>query len=157
MINLIAAVGERGEIGFKNRIPWLDDPNIVNVTKADLAWFAKQTADDTLVVGSRTYREMLRMGFQPKTRTVWCWHRTEAPGEVIFTLMDKLPGKDIWICGGAQTYRAFMPYVQRFYVSRIPWTGEADTFMPPLLPNWKYDPVPSLPRDPDNPYAEHIG
>ena len=52
MINLIAAVGQHGEIGYQGRIPWLNDPTIANVTKDDLGWFARQTAGGVLVVGA---------------------------------------------------------------------------------------------------------
>lgn len=45
------------------------------------------------------------------------------------------PSREIWIAGGERTYRSFMPYVERFYVSRIPWTGPADRYMP----EWGYD------------------
>jgi dihydrofolate reductase len=154
MINLIAAVGLHGEIGFEGRIPWLSDPNIANVTKADLAWFAKQTEDDVLVVGGRTYSEMLNMGFDARTRAVWCWHRTETPVEVIDTIDQRFPDKAIWICGGAKTYAAFMPYVQRAYISVIPWSGPADTFMPPILKNWGYTGGPAFPTGPRY-FGEH--
>lgn len=137
MINLIAAVGENGEIGFEGRIPWLNDPRIANVTKADLAWFAKQTENGFLIVGGRTYREMLDMGFRPGTREVAVYDGETDPRTLIEGIETHY-SREIWICGGAYTYRKFMPYVQRFYVSRIPWTGKADAFLPPLLPNWGY-------------------
>ena len=62
MINLIAAVGRHGEIGYQGRIPWLNDPNIANVAKADLGRLASQTAGGVLIVGAATYREMLTCG-----------------------------------------------------------------------------------------------
>lgn len=138
MINLIAAVGLNGEIGHKGKIPWLDDPRIEAVVRDDLGWFARQTEGGVLVVGSATYREMLEMGFQPGTRDVWRWNGTEPARFFLEQLQQELPGRDVWICGGAHTYRAFMPFVQRYYISRIPWTGEADRFMPPIQGNWNY-------------------
>lgn len=138
MINLIAAVGQHGEIGYQGRIPWLNDPNIANVTKADLGWFARQTEGGVLIVGAATYREMLTMGFKPQQRDVWQWDGGYPPKVMIDEVEAQFPERDIWIAGGAHTYRAFLPFVQRFYISRIPWTGRADRFMPPLLPNWGY-------------------
>lgn len=138
MINLIAAVGQYGEIGYKGRIPWLDDPSIANVTKADLAWFAKQTAGGVLIVGGRTFNEMLGMGFNPRTRDVCVWNGMSRPGEVVESLEARYPHRELWICGGAHTYREFMPFVQRFHISRLPWTGKADAFLPPILPNQGY-------------------
>lgn len=138
MINLIAAVGLNGELGYKGKIPWLDDPNIVNVVKADLGWFARQTEGGILVVGAATYREMLTMGFQPGTRDVWAWNGSEPARFFLEQIEAQFPDRDVWICGGARTYRAFMPFVQRYYISRIPWTGPADRFMPPIQGNWGY-------------------
>lgn len=138
MINLIAAVGINGEIGYRGKIPWLDDPNIVNQVKADLGWFAKQTEGGILVVGAATYREMMTLGFQPGSRDVWSWNGVEPPRVFIAQIEDQFPDRDIWICGGAHTYKAFMPYVQRHYISRIPWEGRADRHFPPILPNWGY-------------------
>ena len=138
MINLIAAVGEHGEIGYQGRIPWLNDPAIVNVTKADLGWFAKQTDGGVLVVGSATYREMLTMGFKPGTRDVWRWNGSYPARVFLDEIERQFPERDVWIAGGARTYAAFMPFVQRFYISRIPWTGQADRFMPPILSTWGY-------------------
>ena len=45
-------------------------------------------------------------------------------------LEKRVPYRDIWICGGARTFEHFMPFVQRMYISRIPWSGQADRFFP---------------------------
>jgi dihydromethanopterin reductase len=138
MINLIAAVGTYGEIGYKGRIPWRDDTSIANITDADLGWFAKQTSGDLLIVGSRTYEEMLMMGFRPGDREVVRWNGQE-PARIFLDAVERAnPGRDVWVCGGAWTYKAFMPFVQRVYISRIPWTGPADRYMPPIIGNWGY-------------------
>lgn len=134
MINLIAAIGLRGEIGHRGRIPWLDDPKLANVTKEDLGWFAKQTAGGVLVVGKRTYMEMLTMGFQPGSRDVRVWDGGYPPRVFLNDVENEFPYRDIWIAGGAHTYEKFMPFVQRLYISRIPWTGPADTLFPPIVP-----------------------
>lgn len=133
MINLIAAVGENGEIGYRGRIPWLDDPDITYT--ADMAWFAKQTGTGALIVGGRTYREMSRMGYRPGYRYVYVWNGMSRPGHFLGSVEREHP--EIWICGGEHTYKAFMPFVERFYISRVPWTGRADAFLPPILPNYE--------------------
>ena len=129
MINLIVAVGRKGEIGFQGQIPWLGDPSIANTAREDLSWFSKQTQGGVLVVGRATYREMVRLGFRSGDRRVHCWDGVTNPEAVLIGL-ESAYDREIWICGGERTYRAFMPYVQRFYISRIPWTGHADRFFP---------------------------
>ena len=131
MINLIAAMGRRGEIGFQGRIPWRD----TELIHADLGWFAKQTAGGVLIVGGRTYAEMLTMGFRPGDRDVKRWGGSPVQPFLADVTHDH-PDQEIWICGGGYTYATFMPYVQRFHIALIPWTGQADTFLPPILPAW---------------------
>ena len=40
------------------------------------------------------------------------------------------PGKDIWIAGGTKTYQKYMPFVERFYISKIDYDGPADSYFP---------------------------
>ena len=135
MINMIAAVGQRGELGFQGRIPWQDDPALAEITKSDLGWFAKQTAGGVLVVGGRTYAEMMTMGFRPGDREVKRWDGS--PVRPFLAEIERThPGQEIWICGGGHTYATFTPYVQRFHISTIPWTGQADVYLTPILPVW---------------------
>lgn len=157
MINLIAAVGMKGEIGFEGRIPWLNDPNIANVVKDDLGWFARQTEGGVLVVGSATYREMLTMGFNPDTRVVWRWNGSEPARTFLEELERQMPNRDIWICGGALTFEVMMPFVQRVYLSRIPWTGPADRFMPPVFGGWGSGPRNLRSDDPFQRRVESYG
>jgi dihydrofolate reductase len=38
----------------------------------------------------------------------------------------------IWIAGGEQIYRLWMPYVRRCFITRVDYDGPADVWMPPL-------------------------
>ena len=46
---------------------------------------------------------------------------------------------DIFIIGGAEIYRIFLPYCRRALITRVDAAPEADTFFPDLLehPQWK--------------------
>ena len=68
-INAILAMGQAGQMGYQGRLPWLAD-DYAEMLKADLAWFAKLTAGGVLVVGRRTYDEMIAMGFKNKDRAL---------------------------------------------------------------------------------------
>jgi dihydromethanopterin reductase len=136
-INAIVAIGSAGQMGHKGRLPWLSE-EFEEQTKADLAWFARMTAGGVLVVGRRTYEEMLAMGFQNKDRIISVWSRdlNTAPGDLIGILAGKYPGRAIWICGGGQTFECFRPFIHRWHISRIPYYGPADVRFNPvwLLP-----------------------
>ena len=46
---------------------------------------------------------------------------------------------DVYIIGGDQIYRAFLPYVDRAYVTRVDFAYAADTYFPDLDsdPEWE--------------------
>lgn len=115
MINLIAAVGLQGQIGLNGSLPWKNSE--------DLKWFKSLTMGGIVVVGFNTYKNLPPL----PGRTVVTMDRLK-PQEV----MDSC-GKDLWIAGGAKTYAQWMPYIERFYISRINYSGEADTFFPNLI------------------------
>ncbi len=117
MINLIAAVGKRGQLGLEGRLPWHDS--------ADLKWFRQMTMGQIVVVGWNTY-----LGLPPLPgRSVYTMGRNETPEQTI----ERLPGADLWIIGGAKTYEKWLPYIDRFHINVIDYDGPADAWMPPLF------------------------
>lgn len=48
-------------------------------------------------------------------------------------------GMDVWIIGGADIYRQFMPHVEELHSSLITGEYECDTFLNPLQYNCKFD------------------
>lgn len=126
MINLIAAVGRSGQIGLNERLPWTRHDD-------DMQWFYQLTRGGSVIMGGRTARALN-------------WHDEQvlSGGRIVFhyrggdpvTTLNRCkhfkPHAPIWICGGAHTYKLFMPYVERSYIANMDYAGEADTIMPPL-------------------------
>ena len=50
-----------------------------------------------------------------------------------------LPASDVFIIGGADVYKQFLPYCRRALITRVDAAPEADVFFPDLLehPQWK--------------------
>lgn len=115
MVNLIAAVGKSGQIGLNGHLPW--DKN-----KEDLKWFQQLTMGGLLIVGYNTYQNLPPL----PGRALYCMERLDTPED----LMRRFNKQNIWIAGGAKTYEIWIPYVERFYISRIDYDGPADTFFP---------------------------
>lgn len=132
-VNAILAMGSSGQMGLNGRLPWLSDDYAEQV-KADLAWFAKLTAGGVIVVGRKTYDEMLAMGFKNKDRAIAVWSRDLGfgPGGMITMLYQKYPGRTIWIAGGAETFECFKGYISRWHISRITYSGPADVRFNPV-------------------------
>ena len=115
MINLIAAVGLRDQIGLNGELPWRNSE--------DLKWFKSLTMNGIVVVGFNTFKTLPTL-----------------PGRLVVNMGYKTPtsvikeyGKDLWIAGGAKTYQQWFPYIERYYISRIPYDGDADTYFPKLI------------------------
>lgn len=136
-VHLIAAVGLSGQLSFRGRIPWHQDPALVEHVQRDLRQFAKMTAAGVLIIGRATLETML-MSFRPKDRVIVCWTRSigMSPADLIQDVRRTHPDRNIWICGGQKVYELFIPFVDCHHISVIPYDGPADRWMPPILPTW---------------------
>ena len=135
---IIAAIGtQNGEIGISNRVPWS--------IPEELSLFKKNTLGSCVIMGSKTYisigkplpgRENIVISNRLKTVG-------QASGEVIFA--DGLPQAikctssmncdKIFIIGGEQVYKDAIQIVDEMWISRVEYTGAADTFFPTIDPN----------------------
>jgi dihydrofolate reductase len=52
--------------------------------------------------------------------------------DIVHRINAKFPSKEIFIIGGAEIYKEFLPYVSRIYLTRILHEFEADTFFPKI-------------------------
>lgn len=136
-VHLIAAVGMSGQIGLNGKLPWQDNPSHQQWMRQDLAMFAAKTAGGCLIMGVRTL-ESLPSTWEPGNRQVYVYSRRGygswggKPARLIAHIEETQPGKPIWICGGAVVYEDFMPFVDVAHISRSPYDGPADRWMPPI-------------------------
>jgi dihydrofolate reductase len=115
-------------IGAKNGIPWH--------LPEDFKWFKKMTTGQVVVMGRRTYESIGRP--LPNRLTVVLTRTGEGiPGvEVISELAQLTPahplfaGREIFICGGAQIYKAALPFCSDLYLTLVKRVVEGDTFFP---------------------------
>jgi dihydrofolate reductase len=131
-VHMIAAIGARGQIGHRGRLPW-------PIELGDLREFKALTEYCVVVMGGRTAASV---GDLPQ-RVVRIWNGSQAP-ETFLDAIDNdasLPfwatsrgvhRPRIWIAGGAHIYALFLPFCRTIRLTRINWDGEADTVMPPL-------------------------
>lgn len=122
-INLIAAVGTNGQLGLAGKLPWGADSE-------DLEWFRDTTRDGLVMVGYNTFESVKHIN-RTHGRVVALDSIFFTP-EVVKKLAKDLQKECVWIAGGAKTYTKWMPHIDRFYISRIPYTGPADTWMPDI-------------------------
>ena len=126
----IVAVDRNGAIGKEGKLPWH--------YSADLRFFKEQTTGNACVMGYRTWLSLKRP--LPNRLNIVLSRRAEIePQPSVIALRDALSvlslapylACDLFIIGGAQVFRAFLPQIERWIVTEVPLAvAGADTFMP---------------------------
>lgn len=126
----IAAMSENRVIGRGGGIPWH--------LPEDFKWFKKMTTGQVLVMGRKTFESIGRP--LPDRETVILSRREfQAPGTATIrdpgelpALVERFPGRTLWIVGGAQVYEQCLPLCSDLYVTHVKRTVEGDVFFPPF-------------------------
>lgn len=122
-VHLIVAVGQSGQIGLDGGLPWPRE-------LGDLSWFRAKTIGNVVIFGGRTAASV-----GPLTgRWMRTWNGRTDPKAFLDRIEEKTPFFDIFVAGGAHTYRAFAPFASKWLITRIDYDGPADTFWPFSLP-----------------------
>ncbi len=114
----IAAVSADGFVSRDTGVPW-DLP-------ADREHFRAITAGKWLLLGRRTFQEMLGWfkDHHPMVLTQSSDFRPQV-GNVVHTVQSALDlaasegAEEVWVCGGAATYAAAWPLVQKAVITRV--------------------------------------
>jgi dihydrofolate reductase len=118
-INLIAAIGNSGQLGLRGTLPWHNP--------IDLAFFREKTWGGAIIVGQKTFERMPIL----KGRAIFPWTPDWAPERLIRFIENSATKREIWIAGGEKTYRAFAPFVNGLRLfSHIKYDGPADAYFP---------------------------
>lgn len=127
MISMIAAIGKNNELGYKNKLIW----NLPN----DLKFFRETTMGKPIVMGYNTFLSLPKM-LPGRKHIVLSFKEVEVPSEVeLFTDIDDVINyikqyDEVFIIGGASIYKAFIPYVDKLYLTEINATSTADVYFP---------------------------
>lgn len=142
MIIGIVAVDRNGAIGKAGKLPWH--------YSADLKFFKETTTGHACVMGYNTWLTLKRP--LPNRLNIVLSRKAEIPslsrwegsgeGEVqdsvllfrdvesVLALAQNLKS-DLFVIGGEQVYRAFLPYIEKWIVTEVPVVVEgADAFAP---------------------------
>lgn len=133
-VGLIWAQASGGVIGNGNAIPWH--------IPEDMAHFKEITAGHPVVMGRRTW-DSLPARFRPLpgrrnivvTRDA-SWHAdgAETAGSVEAAL--NLAEDTVWVIGGAEIYRAALPFATELQVTEVDLDVAGDTVAPSIPDGW---------------------
>lgn len=139
-MNLIVAVDKNWAIGNKG--------NLLVSIPGDQKMFREETLGKVIVMGRKTLESL--PGGQPlygRTNVVLTRNPDfKQKGTAVFHSVDEsleylkqFPSEDIFIIGGDQIYRQFLPYCDTAHVTWIDFQYEADAFFPNLdkNPDWE--------------------
>jgi dihydrofolate reductase len=125
MIKLIAAMSKNNVIGNGPDIPW-------HISE-DLKRFKKLTTGCPIVMGRKTYDSIGRplpnrenIVFSRSSKKIkGCSVRTSVP-----RLLSDFKDRDVWIIGGSEIYRMFIPYCEEMYITRVHEDFDGDVLFP---------------------------
>ncbi len=141
-MKLIVAVDETWGIG-KNGDLLLSIPD-------DMRYFREKTRRAVLVMGYNTLLSFPNGKPLPNRMNLVLAdiEGVVAPGTVIcdsmeqlFSIIRDMNADDIFVIGGGYTYRQFLPYCDTAYITKMRFSGDADTFIPNLdeLEEWRVE------------------
>ena len=130
MIIGIVAVDKQGAIGKGGKLPWH--------YSADMKFFKETTIGNACVMGYKTWLTLKKP--LPQRLNIVLSRQAEIEAQdsaVVKRDVESVLGMakdlncDLFVIGGAQVYRAFLPHIEKWIVTEVPLTVEgADTFLP---------------------------
>lgn len=127
-ISLIAAIGQQGQIGLNNELLWHIREDLIN--------FKKVTLGHHILMGRKTFQSIGKP--LPKRQNIVVSRSgLELAGikQVSsltegFELAASEGEQELFVIGGGDIYRQALPYASKIYLSKVDYTGQADTFFP---------------------------
>lgn len=146
---LVAAIDLNGGVGLRGALPWK--------APAVLAREQQPPSGGIVLMGRRTYDSL--PGPLVNRQMVVLTHNGKTPlpkgGELVFhlgSLLIAFPGREVFVIGGAETYRLMLPYVSSMHLTVVHGEYEADTFFPGVdFSAWACSSVETTPSDAANP------
>ncbi|MDO4619788.1 MAG: dihydrofolate reductase [Lachnospiraceae bacterium] len=140
-MKLIAAADQKWSIGKEGKL--------LTRIPADMQYFRKQTAGKVLIMGRKTLESFPnKQPLAGRAANIVLTTREDyaVDGAIIVHSVEEALAAvssyntdDVYVIGGGEIYRAFLPYCDTAYITRIDYTFDADTSIPDLDadPEWK--------------------
>ncbi|MFM9863073.1 MAG: dihydrofolate reductase [Micropepsaceae bacterium] len=132
VIALIVAVAENGVIGRDGKLPWR--------IPEDMKWFKARTAGRPMIMGRKTWESFPKRPLPGRTNIVITRDGLyAAEGAVVVTSLKAAldvayseQPEEIMVIGGAEIYRAALPFARRIYLTSVHGDIAGDTRFPVL-------------------------
>lgn len=129
MLKIIVAMDKNRLIGKDGKLPWS--------IPGDLQYFRKRTLNKTIVMGRKTY-DSLGKPLKNRYHVVLTNNDLEKIDGImesasnIESLVEQYQNveEEIFVIGGAQIYKQFLPYVEELVISHVKGEFFGDTYFP---------------------------
>lgn len=127
-LSLIAAMADDRAIGIENRLPWQ--------LPEDMKWFRRHTLGKPIVMGRKTFESFGGRPLPERTNIVITHDKSyHAEGVVVAHSIDEAitaagDVDEVMIIGGESFYRQMLPRADRFYLTLVHGSFEADAWFP---------------------------
>lgn len=130
-ISIIAAIDKNGLIGKSNHLPWK--------IKEDLNHFREITMGHPVVMGKKTWLSIGRP-LDGRINIILTHDKYfSIPGCIIVNSIEQIltayTSQEIFVIGGAEVFKQFLPLTSKIYLTRILHEFEGDTYFPDV--NWE--------------------
>ena len=149
-ISMIAAVGQRLELGYQNQL--------LCHLPVDLKHFKEITSGHTVLMGDRTWESLPKKPLPNRRNIVITLEDIEFEGvETVHSIGAALDlvadDEEAFVMGGATMYRLFLPHADKLYLTRIVSDFTADVWFPEIdEKEWKIVESEFVPKDEKNAY-----
>ena len=127
MFSIIVATDETGGIGMNNNLMW----NI----PADLRRFREITTknqientNNIVIMGSKTYKSIGRELPNRTNIVLSSKNKCSYSVEDILDYNERFPEEELFVIGGEQIYKQFLPYTDKIYLTKVKGDFGADKF-----------------------------
>ena len=123
IVSIVVATTEDGVIGINGKLPW-------KRISSDMEQFRRMTIGHPVVMGRKTY-DSIPTSYRPLAkRTNIILSRTPnwssegcitavSPAQALAYAANALGSEEVFIVGGSEIYRLFLPFTDRIFLSRI--------------------------------------
>jgi dihydromethanopterin reductase len=122
-VRAMCAIGQRGQLGLNGRLPW--EGNKGWQYQADVARFFDLTRGHVLIAGPRTIASIPPPAYEH--RTIVEIRSGMDPAHVLA----QFPHRVVYVGGGPPVWTAYAPFIEHWDITRLPYDGEADTWLDP--------------------------
>lgn len=132
-INAIVAVDDHWGIGKDGTMPW---PHL----SEDLKRFKELTDEAMIVMGKNTWLSLPKRPLPNRDNIIVSRSLSDdfaitvsGDPKAIITKLKQATDSDIWIIGGAEIYRQFLPFCNSVYITRVDGDYDCDTKFPEAI------------------------